>query len=379
MQINILIVDDIEANLISLEALLDSLDNNYNIIKANSGTKALELTLSLKIDLIILDIQMPDIDGFEVAGLLKSNKKTKDIPIIFLTAAFKSNEWIEKGFKIGAIDYLTKPIDENQFINRITLYTRLIETIEENREKDKKLFEQSKMASMGDMIGNIAHQWRQPLSIITTAASGIQIKKEFDSLTDEFLEDMLNKINNSAQYLSDTIDDFRDFIKGDSIKSNFNISQYIEKGISLVDGVLKTYSIKVIKDIDNGISTNNYANLFLQILANILNNSKDALKEIEKDNKFIFITLKKNNGKIILTIKDNGGGIPKEVLPKIFEAYFTTKHKSQGTGLGLYMTFNMCKTMEIDIDIKNETFEYKNKVYTGVDCSLLIKDENLII
>ena len=373
MQINILIVDDVEANLISLEALLETIDENYNIIKANSGTKALEITLNEKIDLIILDIQMPDMDGFEVAQLLKSNKITTDIPIIFLTAAFKSEEWVHKGFELGAIDYLTKPIDENQFINRISLYTKLIKTIEDIRQKDKVLHEQSKMASMGEMIGNIAHQWRQPLSVISTAATGIQIQKEYHNLTDEELDEMLNKINESAQYLSTTIDDFRDLVKGDTKKIEFNISEYINKALKLEEPILKNNSIKLIANIDNTLTIKNFGNLLIQIIVNIFNNAKDALKNIDSENRYIFLELEKENNHIVIKIKDNAGGIDEEVLPKIFEAYFTTKHKSQGTGLGLYMTYNMVHNMDGNIEVHNSIFNYKDTEYKGAEFTIVFK------
>ena len=366
MQINILIVDDVEANLISLEALLESINEDYTIIKANSGMLALEYALNQNIDLIILDIQMPEMDGFEVAQLLKSNKKTRDIPVVFLTAAFKSDEWREKGFELGAVDYLTKPIDENQFINRISLYTKLIKTIELNREKDKALSQQSKMASMGEMIGNIAHQWRQPLSVISTAASGVKLEQEMGELTDARLAEMLDKINSSAQYLSQTIDDFRDFIKGETKIVEFNLCEYLEKAFLIEDGIIKNNDIILIKDIDQDIYIKNYANLFLQIIVNIINNAKDALQDIQAD-RYIFVTLKKVDNVAKITIRDNGGGIDKEIMPKIFDVYFTTKHQTQGTGLGLYMTYNMCKSMNGAIDVSNCNFEYNGIAYTGAE------------
>jgi two-component system, sensor histidine kinase and response regulator len=370
MQINILIVDDVKANLVSLEALLESIDESYNIIQASSGAQALELTLNEKIDLIILDIQMPEMDGFEVAQLLKLNKKTADIPVVFLTAAFKSDEWIHKGFELGAVDYLTKPIDENQFINRISLYTKLIKTIDDNRHKDDVLHEQSKMASMGEMIGNIAHQWRQPLSVISTAATGIQLQKEYGNLTDDNLDDMLTKINDSSQYLSTTIDDFRDLVKGDTKKIDFNISQYLDKAFKIEESMLKNNSIQLITDIDDTIVIKNYANLFIQIIVNIINNSKDALKTVDDKNRYIFIEVKKVGKNAVIKIKDNAGGIDENILPKIFEAYFTTKHQSQGTGLGLYMTYNMLHNMNGTISAENSYFNYNNIDYKGVEFTI---------
>ncbi len=129
--VKILIVDDIEANLISLEYLFGEYFEEVEVLKAQSAQEALQTVLAQPVDCIILDIQMPEMDGFEVAKLLKSNKKTKDIPIVFLTAAFKEEEFQERGFALGAVDYLTKPIDNRQFINKIRLY---IEIFKKNRQ-----------------------------------------------------------------------------------------------------------------------------------------------------------------------------------------------------------------------------------------------------
>ena len=271
MLIDILIVDDVKANLISLEALLESIDCNFNIIQANSGLEALESVLSKKPHLIILDIQMPEMDGFEVAQLLKANKDTQDIPIIFLTAAYKSEEFIEQGFVLGAVDYLTKPIDEHQFANRINLYTKLIKSVEENRQKDLMLNEQSKLASMGEMIGNIAHQWRQPLSVIATGVTGMQLEKSYGLLTDEKFEETCDIINNNAQYLSKTIDDFKNFVTGERVKKPFNLKKDIDSFLHLVEGTIKNKNIEVILDLDEDIIIDGYENELTQCLINIFN------------------------------------------------------------------------------------------------------------
>ena len=373
MSINILIVDDVKSNLISLEALLETIDEKYNIIQANSGSEALECALSQKIDLIILDIQMPDMDGFEVAQFLQSNNKTKDIPVVFLTAAFKSDEWVQKGFKLGAIDYLTKPIDENQFINRISLYTKLIKTIEENRQKDNILYESAKMASMGEMIGNIAHQWRQPLSVISTAATGLKIQKEYDILTDDVFDNTCDMIDTNAQYLSKTIDDFRDYMKDEKIKKTFILENEVNSLINLVEGSIKKYSIKVILDIPSNLEIDGYQNELTQCLINIFNNSKDVLKEISDSNRYIFISAVVENKNVVIKIKDNGGGIPKDILSKVFEPYFTTKHQSQGTGLGLHMTYNLVvNSMSGTIFVKDVNYEYKGKEYIGAEFTITL-------
>ncbi len=138
-KLTLLIVDDIEANRISLEYLLKKYYDDIDIIMAGSGEEALKETYTKEIDIIILDIQMPGMDGFEVAQFLQSNPKTKHIPIIFLTAAFVKEEFQQKGFELGAIDYLTKPIDDLQLINKLRLYKEIIFKTKELEEKNKLL------------------------------------------------------------------------------------------------------------------------------------------------------------------------------------------------------------------------------------------------
>ncbi len=137
---NILIVDDVAENLYSLNALLTEEIENVQVFQANSGIDALTFLREVSVDLIILDIQMPQMDGFEVAQLIKGRKKTKDIPIVFLTAAFKTEAFKEQGFKVGAVDYLTKPIDENRLINKINLYLKVFEKEKELEVKNEELF-----------------------------------------------------------------------------------------------------------------------------------------------------------------------------------------------------------------------------------------------
>jgi len=368
MLIDILIVDDVKANLISLEALLESIDCNFNVIQANSGLEALESVLSQKPHLIILDIQMPEMDGFEVAQLLKANKDTQDIPIIFLTAAYKSEEFVEQGFVLGAVDYLTKPIDEHQFANRINLYTKLIKSVEENRQKDLMLNEQSKLASMGEMIGNIAHQWRQPLSVISTGVTGMQLEKSYGLLTDENFDQTCDIVNNNAQYLSKTIDDFKNFVTGERIKKPFNLKKDIDSFLHLVEGTIKSKNIEIILDLDEDIIIDGYENELTQCLINIFNNAKDVLLSNEDTNRLIFITTKIENKEIIIEVKDNGGGILDNIINRVFEPYFTTKHQSQGTGLGLHMTYNLIKEgMSGSIDVYNREYEHKNMTQKGAE------------
>lgn len=146
---NILCVDDNENNLFTLSALLEN-SGNINVIEALGAKAGFDKLLLEKIDLILLDVQMPDMNGFEMARLLKANKKTKDIPIIFVTAVFKSEEFIKEGFEIGAVDYLTKPIDDNQLLNKIMLYLEIFEKNHEIMQSEKKFIDIAQ--SIGDGI-----------------------------------------------------------------------------------------------------------------------------------------------------------------------------------------------------------------------------------
>jgi PAS domain S-box-containing protein len=211
------------------------------------------------------------------------------------------------------------------------------------KQKDITIFEQSKMVALGEMIGNIAHQWRQPLSIISTTASGIDIKREFGELNDNYLDESIITINRNVQYLSSTIDTFKNFIKGDKVLKYEPVQDEILQGKEIISSTLKNNFIELIDNIDykNKISIYMSIGELSQVIMNILNNAKDILVEKDIDEPWIKLDLHQLENKITITIEDNAGGIPIDILPHIFEPYFTTKHQSQGTGLGLHMSFRI--------------------------------------
>ena len=244
------------------------------------------------------------------------------------------------------------------------------------KELDKKqliLHQQSKMAAMGEMIGNIAHQWRQPLSTITTASSGMVLQKEMGILTDEFFFEASKKINTSAQYLSQTIDDFRNFFSPNRQKTKFFLRNTFSTTLDLISAQFSAKEIHIIKNIED-IELFSYENELIQALINILNNSRDELLKKEND-RYIFIDVYKNNiDEVNIIIKDNAGGIKEEVINKIFEPYFTTKHQSQGTGIGLYMTEEIVtKHLNGIISVKNKEFIFNDKKYFGAQFRIKLK------
>ncbi|MCT7581683.1 cache domain-containing protein [Aliarcobacter butzleri] len=253
----------------------------------------------------------------------------------------------------------------------IFLENKLKEYKKELDNKQAILYQQSKMAAMGEMIGNIAHQWRQPLSIITTATSGMVLQKQMGVLTDEFFFEASDRINHSAQYLSETIDDFRNFFIPNKEKSKVNLLEVFKKTLDLISAQFNSKEIKIIKNIET-IEFESYENELIQALINILNNSRDEL--IKKENeRFIFVDAYKNDDYINIVIKDNAGGVIKENLNKIFEPYFTTKYKSQGTGIGLYMTEEIItKHLNGTIGVENVEFTYNDKQYFGAQFTIKI-------
>ena len=261
--------------------------------------------------------------------------------------------------------YISK-ILEKKFTN----YKRDIDNyIDKNNKQQHILSQQAKMAAMGEMLGNIAHQWRQPLSVITTVATGMKLQKEFNSLDDETFETSINNITNSALYLSDTIEDFRNFFRTDKEETLFNIENIFEKVFKLTDAQFKNHEIIFIKNI-NDFQLFGFENEFIQALINILNNAKDALESIDNP-RLIFISTYKENDKAIIKITDNAGGIDEEIIDKICEPYFTTKHQSKGTGIGLYMTEEIIvKHMNGALLFKNVDVLYENRSFKGTEITI---------
>jgi len=212
------------------------------------------------------------------------------------------------------------------------------------------------------------------LNVISTMASSIIFKKEYGSLKDEELIPDMENIIAQTQYLSTTIDDFRNFIKGKGSEDILNITHLFEKTLSIAAPSLKNNYIKIITHIEPDITIKGYENELMQALINIINNAKDALlANTTLEDKYIFISAKSLNNKCEISIKDNGGGIMLSIINRIFEPYFTTKHQSQGTGLGLAMTYKIITEMHRgSITVANSTFEYEGKEYTGADFSIVL-------
>jgi signal transduction histidine kinase len=239
-----------------------------------------------------------------------------------------------------------------------SLEDKIKSEIDKNRQKEFELMEASKMVQMGEMIGNIAHQWRQPLSVISTISTGIQLNKELDMLDESTLIPSMEKINSSAQYLSETINTFRNFIKEKKELKIQTVQENIKNALDIVGTVLKDVNIQLIKEIeDESIKVYIVSGELPQVIINIINNAKDIILEKEIKDGWVKITLYKDNDKAVITIEDNGGGVPEEILSKIFNPYFSTKEENIGTGLGLHMSKRIVlESLKGNLYVKNSAF-----------------------
>lgn len=273
--------------------------------------------------------------------------------------------------EISSAQLLTKKLEST-----IKLFQKYEEAkkIKEEKLAQEAKFQEQKLASISEVIANIAHQWRQPLSVITTLASAIQIRQEYRNLTDEILSDNMKKIMIHSEYLSKTIDDFRHFMQNTTELSKISIVSIIKKALNLYDTVFQNNNIEVYSILEDDIIINGNENELITAFMNLFNNAIDAVSQNEQ--KIIYITSTTINKKLIVEICDNGCGITTEIADKLFEPYFTTKHKSVGTGLGLSIAYKTFHTNHnAFLKATNKEFIVNNNNYFGA-CLTIQFDEN---
>jgi len=346
----ILVVDDNDDNLELIEDFLED-DGYKNIICTRSAKGAYDILSKESIDLIILDIMMPEIDGLEACRYIKTHEKYKNIPIVIATAKADLNT-LKAGFEAGANDYVRKPITNDVELlarvkNALTLKfqydyiknvnelldKKIEEEVAKSHKKDAMMQEQTKLAAMGEMIGAVAHQWRQPLNALNINIQNLDDDFEEGLINKEFIESFIQKNTEIIQFMSDTIDDFRNFFRIDKEKVDFSVLDTLKKVLNMQSSVLKNYNIAV-EIIGEDFIINGLKNEFAQVIMSLISNAKDAL--IENKVKNAKITINLSDDKII--ISNNGTGIDEEIINRVFEPYFTTKEQGRGTGMGLYMS-----------------------------------------
>ena len=394
MSYRVLVVDDVAEN---ISMLVEMLKKDYHVVAAKDGLSAIKIaSTEPQPDLILLDILMPSINGYDVCVQLKADERTKDIPVIFLTVLDETHD-IERGFRLGGVDYVTKPFEPSVLKARVKthcelsnskkelrrfnkelealvvartaelerlnahLEERVAEEVEKNMEKSRLMAQQSKLAAMGEMIGAIAHQWRQPLNAIGLMIQDVRAAYTYGELDPEYIQSFEDRAMSQVNFMSKTIDDFRMFFKTDREKTVFSAMGAVKAAIELIsiqfgaNGI----SIELESNFDDG-ETNvlGYPNELKQVVLNLLSNSKDAIYDKrkhlgEKFDGFIWVSISKED-KLCINVSDNGTGISESVAGRIFEPYFTTKQPGKGTGIGLYMSKMIIKnSFNGDIAFKN--------------------------
>ena len=334
---------------------------NFNLYQANNGMDGIDIFRQKyeegsNIPVCIVDMRMPNgINGLETSLLLK--QIDPDVHIIIATAySDRSNKEILSCLK-NNIYYIRKPFNSEEIyqlvyslsisyeatrkIQRLNsdLERRVEDEIEKNRQKDSLLFQQAKLASMGEMIGNIAHQWRQPLNIISMLFQKVYRQQKKGTLDTLMMKHTLNQAMETINHMSQTIDDFRGHFEPNKTKVHFSVLSVVQGVVSIVKESFKITNIEIQTCIESETNLYSYPEDLKQVLMNLLNNAKDAMKSNNIARGIIrFDVLITQNSEISINFSDNAGGINDEHIDKIFEPYYTTKHKSQGTGIGLYMS-----------------------------------------
>lgn len=286
--------------------------------------------------------------------------------------------------KVENLEMSFKTMKGNKFIGLLSLtditfngeecFMGMVKDITIQKEQEKKLARQSKMEALGEMISNIAHHWRQPLNAISISTSGIIVQQEMGILSDEEMMESMNIIDQQAQFLSKTLDGFRDMIDDAQFdKMNFRLN-------SIIKGITKKgdYNFKIELDLDDDVVLFGAKQTMEKSIVSILNNSKEKFElNDNQDIKVVYIRTLKKEYSITIDIFDNGGGISEDIIDKVYEPYFTTSHMSRGKGLGL---FNTHKFLTVDmrgsIDIKNKKVVVDNKNYIGVDVEINLPTVN---
>ncbi len=382
---DILVVDDTVANLRLLVNLL--VERGYKVRPASNGAMALSAAQTEPPDLILLDIIMPNMDGYEVCEQLKANERTGNIPVIFISAISEVFDKV-KAFAIGGVDYITKPFQVEEVLARVETHLAmrsLQKTLEEKNEELAKtveslqltqaqLIEAEKIAALGNLVAGVAHEINTPLGISVTAASVLQedatdflqvykTGKMKRSDLETFLDtaiDSSRMILANLQRAADLVQSFKQVAVDQSseVKRPFNVKEYLEEIMLSLVAELKKNKHKVNIEGDKTLILNSYPGAFSQIVTNLVMNS--IIHAYEPGNSGqIQINFQRDGEQIIFQYQDDGKGILPEHLSQIFDPFFTTNRSQGSTGLGLHIVYNLVSQQ------LNGTIQCESKVGVG--------------
>ncbi|MDA7818176.1 hybrid sensor histidine kinase/response regulator [Sulfurimonas sp.] len=376
---SILLIQNEEDN--ELSNLLKKYFKEVEVV--TKGEDALSIHMPERYDIVYIDMDISDMKPKEIIANIKNYDYTQKFIMI---TSMDGCPQIESLMKMNVVNYMLKPLYLENFL---LVTVSVLDVINQNKLRlnenksgvVEKKTQQQKLTQAGEMIGMIAHQWRQPLSIITTLVGTIKTRIElgfYDKKVDPYatlkteLSECFTTIEESSVFLSQTVDDFRNFYKPNNSKLIFNLSEVIKKvcRMSLLNTGLGT--INTIFDLDESIEIETYENELIQVLINLFNNSKDALKENNILKPTINIILKESESKIYINVIDNAGGINEDNINQIFLPYFSTKEEKNGTGLGL----NMSKII-VEEHIGGSLSAKNSPLYKGADFCIALNKKSV--
>lgn len=368
----VLLVDDVEANLMLLAAVLEDLD--CELVRARSGAEALELLVRREFAVVLLDVQMPDMDGYEVALHAHAHPLARNTPILLVTASGGDQESVLRGYDSGAVDFLPKPINPRILQSKVQVFLELYQsrrqiadakaslerTNDELRASQAQLVHAAKMASLGELVAGLAHEINNPLAFalshLDTARRCLPPIEEESAKAGlsssrphlQKMKDRLGEMHLGLHRIRDLVAKLRTFSRLDGgERGQVNVKECVETAFTILGHRLQ-HGIATETDIEEPCDLDCYPSLMNQALLNLVSNAIDAITGAGT----IKVSFRRLEDRHLIAVSDTGAGIPAAIRSRIFEPFFTTKPVGQGTGLGLSITYSIVQkhggTLSVD-------------------------------
>jgi signal transduction histidine kinase len=380
-QYTILVVDDNANNRVTVKELLANIPK-VQVVEASSGEEALLMTLEHKFQLILLDVQMPGMDGYETARLLQMTERTRNIPVIFLTAVFKNEEFVKRGYALGAVDYLTKPLDDNMLLNRVRNYQRLYErecelldALGDLQAMQESLLQSEKLSALGSIVAGISHELNTPLGNAKLSMSTLRdliadMRKSYQN--GALTKGGITRFFSDAQSVTDltyrSIDRAVDLVcsfkqvaidQTTEKRRQFDLARVVEETIATLRPSYINDPWEFVIDIPENCVLDSYPGSLEQILINLVHNSIRHGFQGRAEGRIVISAewqpCTTYLAHVRLRFSDNGIGIEEQYLSRIFDPFFTTRLGRGGAGIGLNIVYRIVTNLlggTISVDSK---------------------------